>query len=369
MRLSRRVGRALVVVAAVSLLVGCAVVRDRPGGDAPIVGTAERDQIAEDSRLSDEALAALVPETEPGCSAAVAVEGTVLWAGAAGLADRKAKTPLTIETRFDIASVSKQFTATAILMLQREGKLSVKDAVGKYISGLPSWGATVTLDQLIHHTSRIPDFWSELDDSGVSFLGAADQQTTLQAIARLTTLEPGKGYLYTNANYVLLAEVVRRVSGESLPHFLADRVFTPLGLDMAVAPASHAAGIATPYADDLNVQWSGWTAYGHTGIITTASELARWGDQYRAGDIVQEDFATGAVDEGADEFYAAGIDIEVDGDLNHTGHWGGYVSEFTVSADRETTIAVLCNWHLADRFGLADALWQIWDPPPGTSAE
>jgi CubicO group peptidase (beta-lactamase class C family) len=354
--------RALVVVASISLLAGCAVVRDRPGADAPVAGTEERDRIAEDSLLSDEALAALVPETEPGCSAAVAVEGSVIWAGAAGLDNLTAKTPLTTETRFDIASVSKQFTATAILMLQRDGKLSLTDPVGTYVTGLPSWGATVTLDQLIHHTSRIPDFWSELDDMGVGFLGPADQQTTLQAIARLTTLEPGKGYLYTNANYVLLAEVVRRVSGDSLPHFLAERVFTPLGLEMTVAPASHAAGIATPYGDDLHVQWSGWSAYGHTGIITTASELARWGDQYRTGPMVQDDFATGAVDEGADELYAAGIDIEVDGDLNHTGHWGGYVSEFTVSADRETTIAVLCNWHLADRFGLADALWAIWDP-------
>ena len=321
------------------------------------------------SGRSDHAIAELVSETEPGCSAAVAVQGTVIWAGAGGLADLEDRTPLTTETRFDIASVAKQFTATAILMLQRDGRLSVADPVGTYVKGLPSWGATVTLDQLIHHTSRIPDFWTELDDAGVGFLGSADQQTTLQAISRETQLETGKGYLYSNANYVLLAEVVRRVSGEKLPAFLAERVFTPLGLDMAVAPASHAEGIATPYGDDLNVQWSGWTAYGHTGIITTASDLARWGDQYRTGGIVQDDFADGAVDEGADELYAAGIDIEVDGDLNHTGHWGGYVSEFTVSEDRETTIAVLCNWHLADRFGLADALWAIWDPPPGTSGE
>jgi CubicO group peptidase (beta-lactamase class C family) len=363
------VGRVLAVIASVSLLAGCAVVRDRPGALVPVAGTEGRDQLAQQSALSDEALAALVGENEPGCSAAVAVEGTVLWAGAGGLADRAAKTPLTTETLFDIASVSKQFTATAILMLQREGLLSVTDHISEYVPGLPSWGATVTLDQLIHHTSRIRDFWGELDDVGVGFLDATDQATTLQAIRRLTELEPGTGYLYANANYVLLAEVVRKVSGESLPHFLAERVFTPLGLEMAVAPGSHADGIATPYGDDLNVQWSGWAAYGHTGIITTASELARWGDQYRTGDIVQEDFAVGAVDEGADELYAAGIDIEEDGDLNHTGHWGGYVSEFTVSADRETTVAVLCNWHLADRFGLADALWAIWDPDTGTSSE
>jgi hypothetical protein len=78
----------------------------------------------------------------------------------------------------------------------------------------------------------------------------------------------------------------------------------------------------------------------------------------------------GAVDEGFDELYAAGIDIEVDGDLNHTGRWGGFVSDFTVSADRRFVVAVMCNAHTADRFGIADALWAIWDaehprePPP-----
>jgi hypothetical protein len=110
------------------------------------------------------------------------------------------------------------------------------------------------------------------------------------------------------------------------------------------------------------LQVGGWTSYGHTGIITTPSELARWGDQYRAGDIIADDFAIGAVPEGAGELYAAGIDIEVDGDLNHTGRWGGYVSDFTVSADRDTTIAVACNGHLGNRFGIAEALWALWEP-------
>ncbi len=344
---------------------GCAVAPDRETPGTPITGTLIRDRIAELSERSDEAIASLVPADQPGCSAAVGVDGEVAWAGAGGLADLAAGTPVTTATRFDIASVSKQFTATAILMLQREGLLSLSDPIGTYVDGLPPWGRTVTLDQLIHHTSRLPDFWVELDDAGIGFTSGADQQTTVQAIRRETRLEPGEGYEYSNSNYVLLAEVVARVSGQTLPDFLAARIFTPLGLDMVVAPTLHAPDIARAYGDDLALQESGWTAYGHTGIITTPSELARWGDQYHAGpdDLVQDDFAIGAVDEGAGELYAAAIDIEVDGDLNHTGRWGGYISEFTVSEDRETTIAVACNGHLGNRFGIADALWAIWDPP------
>jgi CubicO group peptidase (beta-lactamase class C family) len=347
-------------------LAACAVPPDRETPGAPIAGTLERDRITELSGLSEQALASLVPVDQPGCSAAVAVDGEAVWAGAGGLADLAAGTPVTTQTRFDIASVSKQFTATAILMLQREGLLSVSDPISAYVDGLPSWGSTVTLDQLIHHTSRIPDFWVELDEVGIGFAQGADQRTTLDAIRREKKLEPGTGYLYSNSNYVLLAEAVARVSGLALPDFLAQRIFAPLGLQMVVAPTLKAPDVALSYGDQLELQESGWTAYGHTGIITTASELARWGDQYKAdeGDVVQDDFAVGAVDEGAGELYAAGIDIEVDGDLNHTGRWGGYVSDFTVSQDRSMTIAVICNGHLSKRFPLAAALWDIWRPQP-----
>lgn len=352
----------LLVGVCVALLAGCAVVWDREGPVDPPPGTQARDRIALQAARSDEAVVAQVPENRPGCSAAVAVDGAVLWAGGGGLADLKNKTPVTADTRFDIASVSKQFTATAILMLKREGLVALSDPIAKYVTGLPPWGATVTLDQLIHHTSRIPDYWVELGKVGIGFSDAADQKTTLQAIRRETRLEPGSGFLYSNSNYVLLAEVVGRVSGQPLPEFLADRIFAPLDLDMVLAPTLHAPDIALSYDDNLQRQEAGWTSYGHTGIITTASELARWGDQYRAGDIIQDDFATGAVFEAEGEYYAAGMDIEVDGDLNHTGRMGGFVSEFTVSADRHTTIAVLCNGHTSRRFPLASELWAIWDP-------
>jgi CubicO group peptidase (beta-lactamase class C family) len=366
---SRRAVTALLAGACLVLLAGCAATT--PG--RVLAGSAvatERAQaaLADKSARSMEAIAELVPAAEPGCSAAVGRKGAVIWAGAGGLADLANGIPVTTSTRFDIASVSKQFTATAILMLQREGLLSVGDPIGMYVDGLPAWGTTVTLDQLIHHTSRIPDYWVELDKIGIGFSDPADQQTTLNAIRREKRLEPGTGFLYSNSNYVLLAEVVGRVSGQPLPEFLADRIFTPLGLDMVLAPTLHAPDIALSYDDDLQLQEAGWTSYGHTGIITTPSELVRWGDQYRGlldgveSEFIQDDFFDGQVYEAEGEYYAAAMDIEVDGDLNHTGRMGGFVTDFTVSADRMTTIAVMCNGHLSKRFELASALWGIWDP-------
>ncbi|CAN5384984.1 serine hydrolase [soil metagenome] len=316
----------------------------------------------EQIRSSDRVITSLVPDGGPGCSAAVGRDGTVAWAGAAGLADIPAGIPVTTDTRFEIASVTKQFTATAILMLQRQGLLTVADPISSYVDGLPDWGDEVTIDELIHHTSRISDFWVELDDIGIGFGGAADQATALAAISRVDELEEGEGFLYSNSNYVLLAEVVTRVTGLSLPDFLAQNIFQPLGLNMVMSPTLAAPDIALPYDDNHQLFVSGWTLYGPTGIITTPSELVRWGDQYRTGNIIQDDFSAGAVYEAEGEYYAAAMDIEVDGDLNHTGLWGGYISEFTVSEDRHTVIAVTCNGHNGNRFGIADALWAIWRP-------
>ena len=312
---------------------------------------------------SDTVLETLVDPNRPGCSAAVGIHGEVVWAGATGLADVSAGVPLTTTTRMDIASVSKQFTATAILMLQRDGALSLGDPVSTYVGGLPRWGASVTLDALMHHTARVPDYWTVLDDDGIGFSDAADHEYILNAIRRLPRLSAGSGYEYSNSNYVLLAEVVQVVSGMPLPQFLDERMFGPLALDMVLSPSLVAPDVALSYDDADQFQPPGWTAYGAIGIFTTPSQLVLWGDQYRAGGIIQDDFAVGAVDEGAGELYAAGMDIEVDGDLNHNGRFGGYTSTFTVSADRETTIAVMCNGHAADRFGLDAALWNIWAAP------
>lgn len=353
-----------IAVVIVLTLAGCAT--PMTGGTPALVAApaaAEGIQrTIKQSALSDAVLTALVPAELPGCSAAVAVRGDVIWAGARGLADLATGAPLTTQTRFDMASISKQFTATAILLLQREGLLSVNDPISRHVDGLPAWADTVTIDELLHHTARVPDFWMELEAVGIRFADSADQTETLAAIARERELEVGDGYLYSNSHYVLLAEVVARVSGQPLPTFLNERVFAPLGLAMTLAPGMQAPDIARSYEADLTLQPAAWTAYGHAGIITTPTELARWGDQYRAGGLVDQEVTSRAVADDDGEQYGAGIRIASDGDLYHSGRWGGYISDFTVSADRDTVIVVVCNGRGADRFGVADALEQIWRP-------
>ena len=362
---SRRLVPVVIAAAAVALLGTVAVVALAPVAAPAAVMDRARASItglSEQLQLSTAAVNTLVPAGQPGCSAAVGRDGQVIWAAAAGLADLAGQVPMTTKTRFDMASVSKQFTAQGILLLQREGKLSVQDPIGNYVDGLPDWGSTITLDQLIHHTSRIPDYWIALDDEGIGFSQAADQPTTLDAIRSETELDPGEGFDYSNSNYVLLTAVVEKVTGQSFADFLKARFFDPLHLDMVLAPTLQAPDVALSYDDDLSLQVSGWTAYGYSGIISNPSELAKWGDQYRQGDIIGKDFLDGEVYEAEGEYYAAAMDVETDGDLNHTGRIGGFITDFTVSKDRHLTIVVMCNGHLSDRWGIADALWDIWRP-------
>jgi CubicO group peptidase (beta-lactamase class C family) len=360
----------IAVVVALTLAMGaCSAPTSELRSAAQSFPSAEsRQVVVKQSLQSDDLLATYLTDDAPGCSAAVGVRGEVLWAAAAGLADLSSRTPLTTDTRFDMASISKQFTATGILLLQREGLLALTDPVSRHLDGLPRWADEVTVGELMNHTARVPDFWVELEKAGIGFTDPADQGTVLAAIAREQELERGEGYAYANAHYVLLAEIVEAVTGQPFAEVVEQRISGPLGLDLPIAPGLVAGDVATPYDTDGTVLRGGWTAYGHSGIITTPAELARWGDQYRLGKLVQADAVAGAItvldDDGQpkDEQYAAGIRIEPDGSLYHSGRWGGYISDFTISPDRETVIAVACNGRSARRFELADGLREIWAP-------
>ncbi len=135
---------------------------------------------------------------------------------------------------------------------------------------------------------------------------------------------------------------------------------------MQLSPNLVAADVALSDGDNVQPVMSGWAPYGPSEIFTTPTELARWADQYCDGTIIDAAFSVGEVDTVAEgessvgRLYAAGINVESDGSLRHDGRFGGHITTFRVSADRETAIVVSCNGHLANRFGVADELGAIW---------
>jgi CubicO group peptidase (beta-lactamase class C family) len=338
--------------AAAVLLAGCST--------APNVSTMS--SVPDGVEQSDAMMAEVLEPDQPGCSAAVGMNGSVVWAGALGLADVDDRRPLSTGSMFDLASVSKQFTAVAVLLLEHEGSLELSDPLSQHLDELPSWADDVTLANLMHHRSGIPDYTAAL---GVGPDEPTDQADAIKAIAGSTpAFDAGSRFEYSNSNYVLLAEVVQSAAGESLTELLGTSVFTPLDLDMHVDPSFDGPLVTTPYLPQSSgpvASRSSWTQLGDGSVFTTPSELVRWADAFRLDPLGVLDAAVEhAEDTGDGSSYGPGILVHADGTLSHLGGWSGYGAAFTVSADRGTAVAVLCNDGARDPRTVADALATIW---------
>ena len=334
---------------------------------APVVKTSiESDHRAAPSQA---VLNGAIAPDAPGCSAAVGVEGAVVWMGARGIADIATGAEITSSTAFDIASVSKQFTATAILLLADRGRLTLDDTLATHVAGLPPWAATVTIEQLMHHTSGIPDYIGLLEDEGYAKSERTTNADALRVLATVTELdfEPGTKFEYSNSNYVLLAEIVERVAGQPFSAFLSAQIFQPLELAMFLDPAGPNPHEAVPYTQadgEYTPVPTAWEQVGDGSIQTAPSQLVRWADEYRTGEVggrklLDAQFA-GAVETGGGDRYGAGIYEHPDGTLGHYGAWAGFVTDFKISRDRRTSVAVSCNSEAHDPTALADALARIW---------
>lgn len=313
------------------------------------------------------------PADGPGCAAAVGDRGAVVWQGSRGVADLDAGAPITESTIFEIGSVTKQFTATAILLLVADGRLSLDDHLSEHLSGQPAWGDAVTIDQLIHHDSGIPEYFPRLQAKGYDLETLTQREAALEVIANITRLdsEPGTQFYYSNSNYLLLGYVIERVTGQALAAVLADRIFRPLGLELILEPIDPVAGKARSYrwtSSGTGYQlgdWK-WDAAGAAGIQSGVADLVRWGDNYRTGKLggrsLLDAQVAGAVDVGAGDGtrYGAGIAAAPDGSLFHPGTYGGFRTLFTVSADRTRVLAVACNLAALDVDTIAQQLAEIW---------
>src|SRR3984957_1988349 len=162
----------------------------------------------------------------PGAAVVVIEHGKTVYEKGYGSANLEYSIPIGPETIFHVASVSKQFTAMAIVLLERDGKLSIEDDVHKYLPELPQYSSPIKLRNLLQHTSGIRDQWQTLATAGWSLEDVITQDQILRMLFRQKELNfaPGSRYLYSNSGFTLLAEIVRRVSGKSLPDFCQERI-------------------------------------------------------------------------------------------------------------------------------------------------
>jgi len=350
----------MVCTAAALLVTGC--------GLLPVdTGTVPRSSNQDGVEQSDALLTRFLGSEAPGCSAAVAVNGELAWSGARGVADKASRTPLTQKSVFDFASVSKQFTATAILLLEHEGVLSQHDPLSKWVPGLPEWAGSVALGDLMHHRSGIPDYTVLLADQGVAVTDPATQEDALRAIGAVSELraKPGSAFEYSNSNYVLLAQAAENAAATPFADLLSSRVFG----DHELSLARTGPDVVRNYEGGKETR-SAWSQVGDGSVHGTPATLVLWADYYRTRSIdgvdVGDEATSGAKPTGAPDGskYGAGILVGSDDTLSHIGVWAGAVTLFGVTADRATVLAVSCNSTDAPAEPIAQGLRTIWGTPP-----
>ena len=315
---------------------------------------------------------------EPGCSAAVGRRGEILWTGVAGVSNVQRRDLITAGTVFDVGSVSKQFTATAILLLQQEGELSVDDRLSRHLAGLPAWADGVTLAHLMHHVSGIPETEETLIDKGYRPQDRVKRATLRKAINEIQHLDFQRGQRWVVQQRELLP--ARRSGRAPVPPAVRrlpeKHIFDPLHLKMSVGYESPVDGKATSYKyDNLNqpvgADWR-WDALGSGGIQTTPSQLVVWADNYRSGKVggtaLQQAQLSGAVsttlggsNPSDSEVYGAGIFKLTDGMLVHGGTYGGFRTSLVISSDRGTALAVACNLYDINIEAVTENLQAVWE--------
>ena len=263
-----------------------------------------------------------VDTDRPGAAVAVIRDGEIVHSNGFGMADLERGVPITVDSVFEIGSISKQFTAMCILLLEHDGKLSVDDDVRDFIPEMPSYEEPITLRHLLNHTSGIRDIETLFPLAGLSYLNEYPDAQQLDLITRQQALNfpPGEEYLYSNSGYLLLRLIVERVSGQSLREFAEERIFDPLGMTRTVfweRPRQIIPGRALAYSprEDGGWDYEVWHLgfQGPAGLYTTVGDLALWDANFydnRLGGgaaLIEKMETPGVLDSGEATDYAAGL--------------------------------------------------------------
>jgi CubicO group peptidase (beta-lactamase class C family) len=318
---------------------------------------------------ADEAAIARIMEShvrpgEPGCSIGVVQDGALTHALAFGLADLGRGRALDSHSVFNLASVSKQFTTFAILLLEQDGKLGLDNPVAKYVPEIAASSQGVTLRHLFHHTGGLRDYIEMLYMKGRGDADGTTIHEAVQLLGRQTRPNeaPGVEFDYSNTGYFLLGVVVARVSGMSLAEFSRLRIFEPLGMkntrivDRYPAPIPQLARGYAKSEAGFRIDETGWEQVGDGQVHSDVHDLALWDGNFYTGKVggralIDRMLEVGRLNDGSSTGYAAGLNVFESrgfGWVTHGGSWVGYRSSLVrVPAERLSAI-VLCNRAEAD---------------------
>ena len=295
----------------------------------------------------------------PGGQVLVRHHGEVVYDRCFGYADVEKGIPMTHDHVFHVASISKQFTAMAILLLQEDGKLSLEDDIRKYIPDLVAFPQPMPMWTLMNQVSGLRDMLELMDDSGVRNVDTITQDDLRRLLASQTGLnyQPMERHTYCNSNYMLLAEIVERVSGMGFNAFLKQRIFDPLGMTSTVVRETYWQMIpnrGVSYWDNGTEFFHcvlNYGNYGTTSLHTNARDLMRWMDNYRNPTICKpetlaEMLSVPVLASGAPTNYAGGLRVDrLDGHryLKHAGEDAGFRAFIFRLLDDDVDVVIVGN--------------------------
>jgi D-alanyl-D-alanine carboxypeptidase len=318
----------------------------------------------------------------PSASVAVVKDGQIAYSKAYGDARLEPRTPATTEMRYCIGSISKQFTAAAILLLQEQGKLSLDDKVGRFVPDLTR-ASDVTIRQLLSHTSGYQDYWPQ-DYVMPMMLEPVKAQKILDTWARKPLdFEPGTKWQYSNTNFVIAGVIIEKASGMPLLRYLRDKVFAPLQMNSVLNTDEEKLGDSDPtgylrYAlgppRPAPKEGKGWL-FAAGELAMTAHDLALWDislieQKLMKKSSYQQLAAEVVLKNGLGTHYALGLTVNNEAGhraWSHGGEVSGFTSENIVFPDERVAVAVLTNQDAAQAasriaHGIAPLLLATDDP-------
>jgi CubicO group peptidase (beta-lactamase class C family) len=314
----------------------------------------------------------------PGCALGLYRDGRIVYHRGYGSADLERRVPLSPASVFDIGSTSKQFTAMSILLLQRDGKLSLNDDVRSYIPELPDYGTRITIGDMLHHISGLRDYTTLLALAGNPTENWTTDQDALDILAQQRGLnfKPGSEWQYSNSGFFLLSIIVKRVSGQSIRRFAQSRIFGPLGMththihdDHAMVVPNRAIGyIRSDSGGPFRIEMSDWEQAGDGSVLTTVEDLVKWDENFYSGQVggpgvLAEMLRPGKLATGKVLDYASGLFLgEYRGlkMVEHGGAWAGYRAQLMRFPTEHVSVACLCNLGSAGPTELAQRVADVY---------
>jgi CubicO group peptidase (beta-lactamase class C family) len=301
-----------------------------------------------------------IAKNSPGAAVAIIKDGSIVYENGYVMANLEYDVPITPQTIFHVASVSKQFTAFAIAILADQGKLSLDDDIRKYLPTIPDFGKKITIRHMIHHTSGLRDQWELLAMAGWRLDDVITKDHILEMISHQKELNftPGDEYLYCNTGYTLLAEIVEKVSGISFREFTQSNIFEPLGMklthfhdDHEMVVKNRAYSYTPGEGNNYRKSVLSYANVGATSLFTTVEDLAKWNknlDDGRIGgaDVIKQMHEKGILNNGNKLDYAFGLVIgEHRGNImvGHSGGDAGFRSHICRFPEQKFSVLILSN--------------------------